>query len=156
MVKPIFILLLLVSCGSAQGQVQIRVDSSRIEDPKYREYLCIRDQQKKGTISFMSQAPIFNGDLLSFVENNLVYDLSILQGRERKCFVFFEVDTVGTTFNHQILKSSGIESLDNEALRISKLIKFESPANNGREPIYVNYGISVNFKLSKEKKKHEK
>lgn len=102
------------------------------------------------------QSPIFDKQspygLLLFIEENLRYPETAIEDKiEGKVFVDFWIDTVGCTQEHRIIK--GIrEDLDNEALRVVKLLKFEEPAKNRGKPFGYCFTISISFVLPKKVK----
>ncbi|HOW20834.1 MAG TPA: energy transducer TonB, partial [Tenuifilaceae bacterium] len=60
--------------------------------------------------------------------------------------------TSGLTINHKVAK--GIrEDLNNEALRVAKLIKFDRPALQKGRPIEVEYTVPIVFDLRHLQKK---
>jgi TonB family protein len=79
--------------------------------------------------------------LSDFIAANLTYSQKAKEDKiEGTVVITFWVDTIGNTSEHKI--SEGVrEDLDNEALRVAKLIKFDVPAKNV-------YGNSVGFCLS--------
>ena len=58
----------------------------------------------------------------------------------------------GFTFGHKVIKGVR-EDLDNEALRVTTLIKFERPAFQRGKPIEVKYTVPVVFNLGDTDKK---
>lgn len=99
--------------------------------------------------------PIYKGNLLKFIEGNIIYPISALSDSlEGKIFVSFYVDTLGNTFNHKIINEVR-NDLDQEAIRVTRLIKFEKPAMHNGRPVEVKYTIPVEFRLTKSVKKHK-
>jgi TonB family protein len=98
-------------------------------------------------ITFVEEAPLFKGDLKKFIQNELVYPLSAKKDNlEGTIVISFKIDTLGLTTNHKVVK--GIrEDLNNEALRVAKLIKFERPALQKGIPLEVEYNIPIKFDL---------
>lgn len=98
-------------------------------------------------ITFVEEAPLFKGDLNKFIQNELVYPLTAKKDNlEGTIVISFKIDTLGLTTNHKVVK--GIrEDLNNEALRVAKLIKFERPALQKGIPIEVEYNIPIKFDL---------
>lgn len=92
--------------------------------------------------------------LYEFILVNLVYPQSAVDDCiEGRVFVGFIVDTLGNTSNHKILKGVR-EDIDNEALRIARLIKFDKPAFSWRdEPVEIEYVLPINFTLHRKKPK---
>ena len=105
-----------------------------------------------GLIQYESM-PIFRGDLSEFIESNIIYPPSALNDSiEGKIFVSFYVDTMGNTINHSI-NNEIRNDLNEEALRVTRLIKFEKPAMQNGKPTMVKYTIPVEFNLSNVKRR---
>lgn len=98
-------------------------------------------------ITFIEEAPFFRGDLKEFIQGEIVYPLSAKKDTIKGTVVIsFKIDTLGLTVNHKVIK--GIrEDLNEEALRVAKLIKFERPAMQKGRPIEVEYTVPVVFDL---------
>ncbi|TCO07753.1 energy transducer TonB [Natronoflexus pectinivorans] len=111
------------------------------------------DTAKVEMIAFIEEAPFFNGNLKEFIQGELVYPLSAKKDTiEGTVVISFKIDTLGLTVNHKVVK--GIrEDLNNEALRVAKLIKFDRPALQKGRPIEVEYTVPVVFDLRHLKKK---
>lgn len=94
----------------------------------------------------VSNPPVFKGDLIHFIQTNIQYPSSAVrdsvQGRVN---VEFMIDTVGYTFNHRILKGGIREDLNQEALRVTRLIKFSTPAFQKDKPVVIKYVVPVDF-----------
>ncbi len=97
-------------------------------------------------ITRISNPPVYKGDLIHFIQTNIQYPSSAVrdsvQGRVN---VAFMIDTVGNTFNHRILKGGIREDLNQEALRVTRLIKFDTPAFQKDKPVVVKYVVPVDF-----------
>ena len=105
-----------------------------------------------GLIQYESM-PIFRGDLSEFIESNIIYPPSALNDSiEGKIFVSFYVDTLGNTINHKIVNEIR-NDLNEEALRVTRLIKFDKPAMLNGKPTMVKYTIPVEFYLSNVKRR---
>lgn len=94
--------------------------------------------------------PKFSRDeigLKQFIDNNLVYpEQAKTDSIEGIVFITFWVDTVGNTIEHKVLK--GVRNdLNQEALRIARLLQFEKPAMKRGKPIGVRYNLTIEFKL---------
>lgn len=91
---------------------------------------------------------MYKGDLIHFIQTNIQYPSSAVrdsvQGRVN---VTFMIDPVGNTFNHRILKDGIREDLNQEALRVTRLIKIETPAFQKDKPVVINYVVPVVFSL---------
>ena len=90
--------------------------------------------------------PEFNKEstigLAKFIDEN-VREVNVPEGNSR-VVVQFLVDTLGYTSNHKIIRGINPE-LDNEALRVSRLLKFMKPAIQRGKPVNFNYTLSFNF-----------
>lgn len=107
-----------------------------------------------GLIQYESM-PIFRGNILDFIETNIIYPPSALNDSiEGKIFVSFYVDTLGNTINHKIVNEIR-NDLNEEALRVTRLIKFDKPAMLNGKPTEVKYILPVEFRLSTIKKNYK-
>jgi len=104
----------------------------------------INDEEMMMVVEY---APVFKGDFKDFVQGKIIYPESAKKDLiEGVVYVSFWIDTVGFTFNHEVIK--GIrEDLNDEALRVAKLIEFEKPALQRGKPIVVRYVCPVKFCL---------
>ena len=99
-------------------------------------------------ITNIENPPYFKGDLKSFIQQQVHYPKTALADSiEGKVFVSFMIDTAGNTVKHKVIR--GIrEDVNQEALRVTRLIKFERPATKrGGKPINVRFTVPVEFKL---------
>jgi protein TonB len=92
--------------------------------------------------------PIFKGRLEKFIEKHTQYPMSALKDSiEGRVFISFWVDSLGNTSEHALVL--GIrEELNQEALRVARLIKFDKPAMQKGNPVKVKYTLPIDFKLS--------
>lgn len=101
-------------------------------------------------ITVISEAPVFrdgSDDLKAFIIENTNYPLSALKDSvEGRAIVTFMIDTLGNTFDHRIVRSVRGD-MDEEALRVARLIKFDKPAKQKDRPISIRYVVSVDFYL---------
>ena len=66
-------------------------------------------------------------------------------------YVEFIVDTLGFTINHKVIRGVR-QDIDDEALRIARLIKFDKPALQRGKPVEVKYCLPIIFELPTKKK----
>ncbi|MCQ2228325.1 MAG: energy transducer TonB [Bacteroidales bacterium] len=128
----------------------LHVDSTRLSDPKYREFLCIQRRiNNEELVHYFPSLPIFDGDLDLFIRDNIRYPEHLRnQNLNESVLVYLEVDTEGNTFNHQVIRSSQYDELNKEALRVTRLVKFDKPSEDIEkpgEPVYTTYYIRVPF-----------
>lgn len=95
--------------------------------------------------------PVYEGDIDVFIQKNINYPITALDDRiEGNIMVGFIVDTLGVTSNHKIIVGLR-KDLDDEALRVCKLIQFSKPADSQGKPVKIRYVYTVRFKLPKKK-----
>lgn len=100
--------------------------------------------------------PYFKGSLHKFVKKHLQYPpVASRDTLEGKVYVEFIVDTNGLTSCHKIIKGIRLD-MDEEALRVTRLIKFDRPAMQRGQPVEMKYYFPIVFELSKSKKTKKK
>ena len=90
--------------------------------------------------------------LFEFLRENLQYPETAKADKiEGQVFVEFWIDTAGFTSEHEIIQSIR-QDLDDEALRVAKLIKFDVPAThyNGK-PLEMCFQFPIRFTLNENK-----
>lgn len=107
-------------------------------------------QSEDEMVTVVEAVPVFGGDLNSFITDKIHYPISAIKDSiEGTVFVEFYIDTVGGTFNHRVLR--GLRNdLDEEALRVTRLIRFDSPAKQRGKPVIIRYFVPVRFALNQE------
>ena len=100
-----------------------------------------------GNVGTMGDGGRFNGNLKEFIQSKINYPKKAKNELvEGTVYVSFWVDTTGVTIKHKIVK--GIrKDLDDEALRVARLIKFERPSILQGKPVLVKYVVPINFEL---------
>jgi len=140
MVKIILLLLVLTISGSMYAQTDSLQD----------DYLImIVDQAPLYKISENGQKDIVYSDnkLKDFIVTNLSYaGIDINDTIKGKVYVSFWIDTAGNTYDHKVIRGLR-EDLNNEALRIAKLIRFEKPAMQRGKPVKMRYTVPIEFEL---------
>jgi len=94
------------------------------------------------------------GNIAEFLRVNLTYPETAKTSKiEGQVFVEFWIDTLGFTSEHKIIQSVR-QDLDDEALRVAKLIKFDEPAkiHKGGKSIGMCFTLPIRFSLDAEKK----
>lgn len=84
--------------------------------------------------------------LQKFIQSQIKYDSLVNFEREEIVYISCWVDTVGNTHSHTIMMGFR-DDLDQEALRVSRLIRFAKPAKQGGKPVEVKYFFPIRFKL---------
>jgi TonB family protein len=85
--------------------------------------------------------------LMKFVNSNISYPAiakdNDIQGT---VFISFIVEKDGSTSGHKV-KRSVYQPIDEEALRVAKLIRFEKPGREQGKPVRVEFRLPIKFKL---------
>ena len=105
------------------------------------------DSIQKLLITYVEEPPLFDGELLDFIQEEMKYPLSAIKDSiEGTVVISFIVDTLGNTIDHKIVRGVR-KDVDIEALRIAKLIKYARPALQRGNPIRVPMTVPFSFKL---------
>ncbi|MDC1106999.1 energy transducer TonB, partial [Prolixibacteraceae bacterium] len=85
--------------------------------------------------------------LTNFINVNFRYPKSLLEDNiYGKVFVSFVIENDGTTSTHKVIR--GVHPiLDKEALRVAKLIKFETPGMQSGKKVRVSYCLPITVTL---------
>lgn len=130
--------LLIILQGCASSMV------NRPREPKESKM----DLEPESLVTYLRCPPSFKGDLVDFIQENLVYPESAKKDTiEGRVIVRFLIDSLGGTSEHCVVR--GVRSdLDNEALRITRLLKFEweCPVSG---TLKVPYIVPVDFRIKK-------
>ncbi len=95
--------------------------------------------------------------IIDFLLRNLTYpETAKKDSTSGTVYVWFKIDTNGNTIEHKIAR--GIRwDLNEEALRVVKLLKFDSPAlDYDGKPAGICYTLPIIFTLDKDAKKNKK
>ena len=102
------------------------------------------------------QMPEFPGGqagLLTFICNNIQYPEDAANNNAQgKVYVKFVVTRIGKVENVQIARSSGNEALDQEALRVCRMLPDFIPGRENGKAVDVFYTVPVTFKLPADEK----
>lgn len=118
------------------------------------------DTIEEYSITYISEAPCYkvdeNGEnspnynsekLKEFITNNIKYsEISDTGLIKEVVYISLLIDTVGNTYDHKVIRGVR-EDINNEALRVTKLIKFEKPAMQRGKPIEIRYTVPMEFKV---------
>ena len=90
-------------------------------------------------------------EMMKYLQSNLKYpEAAKAAGTEGKAFVQFVVKADGSISDVQIMRSTGNESLDAEALRVVKAMPKWRPAMNKGKAVNVKFVLPIVYKLPKE------
>lgn len=111
---------------------------------------CLYSQNKNSVEEMFSppeRRPIMK-DLCRFVLDNIEYPQSAIGDTvSGDVLIDFYVETNGNTSNHRVIK--GVRGdLNNEALRVAKLLKFDKPAYTRGKAVRTIYLLSISFLLN--------
>ena len=110
------------------------------------------------TFTFLSESPYYIvrnsitadvDSLKNFISKNLNYHESALRDSiDGTVHISFWIDIDGQTIEHEIIRGVR-EDIDNEAIRVARLIVFEKPAMQKGKPVKVQYTIPIHFNYGK-------
>jgi TonB family protein len=102
------------------------------------------------SFAIVEQKPIYPGGdsaLLKFIAENTIYPEEAKQNKiQGKVYVKFVIDTEGAVTNVEVVKGVA-PILDQEAVRVIKLLPRWTPAKQRGKPVAVSYLIPINFYL---------
>src|SRR5688572_1834599 len=100
---------------------------------------------------YVERMPAFSGNLSEFISSNLVYPKSSIAHNDTgRVVIEFTVQTSGMVENAHVLRTSGHDSLDAEALRVVKLwekFRYWTPGQQDGKPVAVFFTLPVTFRL---------
>jgi len=109
------------------------------------------DTAKSKPYNIVEKMPEYPGgmkQMMKFVEQNLVYPDNM---REKhiggKVYIKFVVEEDGKIGNMSVLKSSGFEDLDDEAMRVLKTMPTWIPGTQNNKPVRVFFNVPIAFSL---------
>lgn len=99
--------------------------------------------------SSVDQKPDFKGDLYQWLASHINYpEAAKQQQQEGRVVVRFTVDEDGSIKEARVETTSGIEALDQEALRVVQQMPEWKPGVDKGKIVAVSYALPVTFKLS--------
>lgn len=115
---------------------------------------------KDSVFDLVDQMPEFPGGqaaLLKFLTDNVRYPVNAQENKiEGKVFCQFIVEKDGHIGNVVVIRSTGDEELDAEAIRLVESMPQWKPARYKGKPVRVKYTIPVQFRLSSDEQKNTK
>lgn len=107
-------------------------------------------------VSVADQMPAPLDEILKFIQKEIsVPCMEISDSLSRIVLISFWVDTIGCTYKHKVEKGITAE-LNDEALRVCRLLKFEKPAYSNGVPVEIQYTLPVDFSSSNNRKRPER
>lgn len=91
--------------------------------------------------------PQFNGDVSKFIAKNMVYpQAAIKQGIHGKEVIQFAVDIDGSIVDYEIKKSLGSKEIDEEAIRVIRLLNHKfTPGLSHNRIVKIYFTLPINF-----------
>lgn len=120
--------------------------NSNIEIPITSEFY--DDDEVFVVVEEMPKFPGGDDALRAFISENIVYPEDAKnQKQEGKVYVSFIINKEGQVGNVKLIKGTGIECLDNEAMRVISLLPQWTPGRQRGEVVNVSFAVPINFKL---------
>ena len=86
--------------------------------------------------------------MMKFIQKNMKYPEDAKEAKkEGRVLCSFVIDKTGEVTEVKVAKSSGTQSLDDEAVRVVSLMPNWEPGTEGGKPVRVLYTIPLVFKL---------
>jgi len=135
--KTLFFAALLLSSTALFAQTPVKVQKETT-----------KDEGKIFTI--VEEMPQFRGgqdSLTSYLVRNLKYPLEAQKNKTKgKVYITFVVSKTGDITDVKILRGVS-QQIDEEALRVIKLMPAWTPGKQNGKPVDVQYNMPINFKL---------
>ncbi len=99
----------------------------------------------------IKEVPQFPGGekkLFKFIADNVQYPPQAkADKKEGTAYIGYVIQKTGAVKDIKVLRSSGTQSLDDEAMRVIKLMPKWTPGKERGKPVEVNYTMPIKFKL---------
>jgi len=126
-----------------KGQETV-VEENPVEKPKEKS----REDIYK-SVEHMPQFPGGDAALVKWLSSHMKYPAMAAENNvQGKVIMQFVVDKTGKVTRAKVARSSGDESLDNEALRLCTALPDFTPGSQNGQPVSVWYTMPVTFKLT--------
>lgn len=132
-------------------QIQLKQEPVTIEDIVVVGYAKEKEtsQEEFELVEVMPEFPGGNVELRRFILMNLRYpEKAMKEGIQGKVFVYFTIDENGKVVHPKVMRSISPE-LDEEALRVVKLMPDWKPGMQSGKAVATDYVVPVEFKLTK-------
>ena len=111
-----------------------------------------RDISKDDVFFIVEEMPEFPGgelELRKFLAENVRYpEDAKVKKQQGKAYVQFVIDTNGDVKDVEIARSTGCESIDNEAVRVVKSLPQFKPGRQRGQTVNVSFTVPINFQLN--------
>ncbi|CAM3588964.1 energy transducer TonB [Flavobacterium gelidilacus] len=153
LLKTSFLLLFLTNLSFAQENVPVADPESESELP-FQVIEKIPEFEACEGLKPNESKSCFNKQIQRHIRTHLVYPKEAQdQNIQGRIYVSFVIDVDGTTTDITTRgpKIIGVNFLENEAIRIMKLLPKLKPGIHQGKPVKVKYTLPINFKLEAEK-----
>lgn len=110
------------------------------------------DSTKAQVFTFVEEVPEYPGGdqaLISFLKKNIIYPKKEFRRNiTGKVIVRFIVYEDGAVRNVSVSRSSGNQALDDEAVRVVKLLPAFKPGKQQGKPVRVFFNLPISFNIS--------
>ena len=160
MKKLLFFLIILMPMMVTAQEVSPK-DSLAAKEAEKKVLLAAQEAADKEDVVYkvVEQMPEFPGGdkaLWTFLVENVKYpSVAKENGIYGRVICQFIVEKDGSISNVEAVKSSGERSLDNEAIRVIKMMPKWKPGRQQKEPVRVRYTLPINFSLDGKSRKEE-
>ncbi len=125
--------------------------------PKERDLKTVPEDDDDKVYQVCEKAPEFPGGMdamMKYLYENIKYPAEAeAAGKDGRAIVQFIVKKDGSIGNVEIIRSSGDNSLDTEAIRVIASMPKWNPGTQGGKPVNVKFTMPVVFKVQKSAKK---
>ena len=125
--------------------------------PKERDLKTVPEDDEDKVYQVCEKAPEFPGGMdamMKYLYENIKYPAEAeAAGKDGRAIVQFIVKKDGSIGNVEIIRSSGDNSLDTEAIRVIASMPKWNPGTQGGKPVNVKFTLPVVFKVQKPVKK---
>lgn len=151
--NPTFLKLLLafafasaLQFNSYSSHAQALVDASSAQSESVHETVTLDD----GRVVYkrVDDMPVYKKDIVKFLTKTIRYpDKARAKGIQGRSVVQFIVNPDGHLSDFTVYKSSGSDALDEEAVRVLKLMENWRPGIEKGNPVAVLFTMPISFRL---------
>lgn len=154
MIRPIRILLLTfvfisaIQLQSERAEAQAEAKISFKQSVNINQTPMVILPDGRVIYKVVDKPPTYSGDLNKFLVKNLKYPTEAQKQKiQGKSVVQFIITSDGTVSDAIIVRSSGNELLDQEALRVTRMLTDWQPGIVKGDKVATYYNLPVSFKL---------
>ncbi len=134
----------IVSDTQTPAGISVGPDNIKVHETTSENY----DDKVFDVVEQMPSFPGGNGKLSEFLSQNVRYPVvAVENGIEGRVIVRFIVERDGSVSNVEVAKGAEA-SLDNEAVRVVKMMPKWNPGKQNGKAVRVNFNVPISFKLT--------